>query len=199
MEPTVIIIIINRRSGTHNIVIYYGSVLRRVTVLKQLSARCCCALNPGFLHAAVSSPVLSFSLSALPGLRPVSGPNRGEAAGASSVAQGGTGGSPERLGPLSKSTAASPGLAVHFSRHWPLPSPHQPGQRPEYRNLRIAKRTELPYTPLEWLTCAAPCLPLLPCPPDLTGTDLMVGGWQQWEVCRFPRQHPSCRSHSSRL
>ena len=100
-------------------------------------------------------------------------------------------------GPLSKSTAASPGLAVHFSRHWPLPSPHQPGQRPEYRNLRIAKRTELPYTPLEWLTCAAPCLPLLPCPPDLTGTDLMVGGWQQWEVCRFPRQHPSCRSHSS--
>ena len=50
--------------------------------------------------------------------------------GASSVAQGGTGGSPERLGPLSKSTAASPGLAVHFSRHWPLPSPHQP----EYRN-----------------------------------------------------------------
>ena len=71
-------------------------------------------------------------------------------------------------------------------------------------NLRIAKRRELPYTPLEWLTSAAPrncAFPLLPSPPDLTGTDLkataQVGGWQQWEVCRFPRQHPSCRSHSS--
>ena len=54
---------------------------------------------------------------------------------------------------------------------------------------------ELPYTPLEWLTCAAPrshALPRLPSPPDLMGLttrlQLMVGGWQQWEVCRFPRQ-----------
>ena len=62
-------------------------------------------------------------------------------------------------------------------------------------NLRNAKRAELPYTPLEWLTCAAPrshAFPRLPSPPDLMGLttrlQLMVGGWQQWEVCRFPRQ-----------
>ena len=112
--------------------------------------------------------------------------------------------------------ASSPGvpIAVHGCQPWPrsslflatglYPAHTSQASGRNTENLRNAKRAELPYTPLEWLTCAAPrshAFPRLPSPPDLMGLttrlQLMVGGWQQWEVCRFPRQHPSCRSHSS--
>ena len=116
------------------------------------------------------------------------------AADASSVAPGGTGGSPARMGPLSQFPAASPGLVVHFSRHWPSPSPHQPGQRPEYRNAQYfpVRRASL-HPPGVADERSPPKLHLAASsqPPDLTGLatrlHLMVGGWQQWEVLNTPR------------
>ena len=94
------------------------------------------------------------------------------AVGASSVAPGGTGGSPARMGPLSQYPAVSPGLAVHYSRHWPSPSPHQPGQRPEYRNAQHFPVRRASLHPTGVADVRSPPILRLPSPPELTGTDL---------------------------